>query len=239
MSRYLALIPARGGSKGVPGKNIRLIAGRPLVAWTIEQARQSSAIDRVVVSTDSPEISDVARNWGADVPFMRPASLATDQASTESAMIHAVEELATAGYKPDAIVLLQATSPIRRPGTIDRAIAEFERQSADSILSVCQNNHFFWRYPHAPEALYDYHRRPRRQDIAPQDRWWRETGSLYVTKTDLLLATKNRLGGKIGLFEMEEDESYEIDSLTDFQVLEALIQRVLGSGPGLPSPSPQ
>jgi N-acylneuraminate cytidylyltransferase len=220
---YLAIIPARGGSKGVPGKNIRAIAGKPLIAWSIEQALHSGRIDCVHVSTDDAAIAEIAVRHGADVPLLRPARLAEDTTATEPVMLHSLETYAAAGRHFDAVVLLQPTSPLRHPGTLAAAIDAFEASGAASLLGVCENHHFFWRDPARPTALYDFEHRPRRQDIRPEDRWYRENGSIYITRSEEFRRHANRLCAPIQMHVMREEEGWEIDSLADFAVVEALM----------------
>jgi len=222
----VAFIPARGGSKGLPGKNIRMLAGKPLIAWSIEQALQSNLIDRVYVSTDSADISEVARQYGADVPFLRPESLSGDTATTESAMLHFCDWLIDNNLNFKNFLLIQATSPIRAHGRFDKAISFFEQEKYDSMLAVAASHRFFWKCPTSPKATYDYLNRPRRQDIAKEDISYMETGSFYLTKMSALRAYKNRLCGRVGMYETPEEEIYEIDSLVDFKVCETLMNHL-------------
>lgn len=220
----LAIIPARGGSKGIPNKNILPIAGKPLIAWTIEQALSSKSVSRVIVSTDSEEIAAISRKYGAEVPFMRPAELANDVAATEPSLLHALEWLKNhESYEPDNVVLLQATSPVRGPSTIDDAILTFSDSKADSLLSACEFWHFLWTNPESPSAGYDFKNRPRRQDIPASHVKMKENGSIYITSREILLSSQNRLGGKIEIFLMPEDESLEIDTHLDWALIETIL----------------
>lgn len=226
---YIAVIPARGGSKGLPGKNTRPLAGKPLIAWSIEQALECGRIDCVHVSTDDEEIADVARAHGAEVPYLRPAALAQDTTPTEPVITYALDWYERAGRTFDAIVLLQPTSPVRFPGTLRTALEGFEASGSASLLGVCENHHFFWRNRDEPVALYDYRSRPRRQDILPEDRWYRENGSIYVTRTSAFRRHSNRLSEPIHMHVMREEEGWEIDSLADFAVVETLMKLVCKS----------
>lgn len=222
--RTLAIIPARGGSRGVPGKNVRLLAGKPLIAWTIEQALAAHGIDTVVVSTDDEEIARVSTEHGAQVPFVRPAALATDTAPTEPVMTHALDWYGERGQSFDAVMLLQPTSPLRFEQTIDAAIDQFRVERADSLVGAVENHHFFWRRNPDVAALYDYAHRPRRQDLTAESRWYRETGSIYLSTTEAFRRSGNRLSRSISLFLMAEEEGWEIDSEADFAILSALFE---------------
>lgn len=225
--KYLAIIPARGGSKGILGKNLKEVNGKPLIAWSIEHALSSPEIQQVIVSTDNEEIARVSEDYGAEVPFIRPIDLAQDATPTEPVLIHALDFYEKQGYFFDAVILLQPTSPFRKQSTLSKAIKEFENSNSDSLLSVCENHHFFWKNKAKPEALYDFQNRPRRQDISEFDRWYRENGSIYITRVDILRKNNNRLGGKISMFVMTEEESWEVDSAADLKIASVLMSEVV------------
>ncbi|GAA4485960.1 acylneuraminate cytidylyltransferase family protein [Microbacterium panaciterrae] len=222
----LCVIPVRGGSKGVPGKNARAVAGKPLVAWSIEQAL-AAGLD-VLVSTDDAELAAIARGAGADVPFLRPAELAEDTTPTEPVILHAIRHRAAEGRRPDAVMLLQATSPVRLPGTIERAVQEFAETGVDSLVGVVPQTPFFWHPATAvggsATAEYDPSARPRRQDLQSGDYFYKETGSLYLTRTEIYERENNRIGGRVGLFVMDEAEGVDIDTLVDLRIAEAVLQ---------------
>lgn len=224
-SPTLALIPARGGSKGIPRKNLAPLAGRPLLAWTIAHARGTPEIDRVVVSTDDTEMARLARAEGAEV-VERPAELAGDEASSESALVHALDALRErGGFEPGRVVFLQATSPLRRPDDISLALETLERETADSLLSACPVHGFVWRQGGEgggePRALtYDPAARPRRQEIGED---LLENGSIYIFKPRILRETGNRLGGKIAVHLMDPLDSFQVDEPGDLELMERLL----------------
>lgn len=219
----VAVIPARGGSKQVPRKNVRPLAGVPLVAHTIGHARQSSSIGRVIVSTDDDEIASVSKSAGAEV-LARPKDLASDTATSEAVLVHALTWLRSEGKSPDLVVFLQCTSPVRKKDDIDGAIEAVASEGADSLLSVCRSHSFLWRPgPKGAEAInYDPSNRKRRQDLPPE---FVENGSLYIFKPWVLDKLNCRLGGKIALFEMDYWSSFQIDSEEDFELCEWILQR--------------
>ena len=210
----LCVIPARGGSKGVPRKNLLDVGGKPLIVWTIEQALAVPHLD-VLVSTDDGEIAEVARAAGARVPWLRPAKMAQDATPTEPVVRHAVEQVTADRGRPEAVMLLQATSPVRHDDTLARALDEFTITGVDSMVGVVEQPPFIWQAGDPPTAAYDVAARPRRQELTGEARRYRETGSLYLTRTTIYEQHDNRLGGRIGLFVMAEDEGIDIDTELD------------------------
>ena len=218
----LAIIPARGGSKGIPRKNVRLVAGRPLIVHTIAQALGANTVTRVVVSTNDDEIADVSAAAGAEV-IRRPDEISGDMASSESALSHALAHLwSSEGYRPDLVVFLQCTSMLRCMHDIDRAVEVLREQDADSLLSVSPSHRFLWAEVDGvmTSLNYDYCHRLRRQDMPKQ---YVENGSIYVFKPAVLEQTGNRLGGKIAIHVMDEKSGLDIDSLFDMKMAEQIL----------------
>ena len=221
--KTVALIPARAGSKGLPEKNIRYIAGKPLIAWSIEQALVSHRVSEVFVSTNSPKIAAISKNYGAIVPFLRPNSISGDVATTESAVIHFCDYMLRHGKRFENILLIQCTSPVRAKERFDDAISVFLENSYDSLVSVAASHRFYWKDLRCPTPMYDYRTRPRRQDILEKDKAYFETGSFYIFKRDKFLNEKNRICGNVGLYETPENEMFDIDGITDFSICESLL----------------
>ena len=200
----LGITPVRGGSKGVPCKNIKEVAGKPLIAWTIEATKESKMIDRYVVSTEDKEIADISREYGVGV-IERPPELATDEATTLSVLQQVIEKIPC-----DIVVLLQATSPIRRTGLIDECVKEFKDNDFDSLATgfICD--------------YIEYGKNQlRRQDI---EGFFYDDGSIYVIKADLIKSGEC-FGGKIGRKVVSRCENIEIDDEFDFWLAEQTFRR--------------
>lgn len=216
----VAVIPARGGSKGLKEKNIYPVAGKPLLAWTILQASASTSVEKVFVTTDDKAIADVANAYGAEV-IVRPSELAGDKASSESAIMHALSVIEREYNMPlEMIVFLQATSPLRKPDDIDRAVALFCQEGADSLISVTRADDLtLWesRAGKWESVNFDYRNRGMRQDRPTQ---FIENGSIYLFKPEILAAFGNRIGKKLSVYEMEFWQTWEIDTIKEIDLIE-------------------
>jgi len=223
MSEVYAIIPARGGSKGIPKKNVKMLNGKPLIAYTIEHALKSKKISRVYVSTDDNEIAKISLKHGA-LPIMRPEDLSTDTASSESAVIHALKALSPI---PPITVFLQCTSPIRYTSDIDDAIEKVESGEYDSVFSANKSFINVWekRAFGMHSITYNYRERTMRQERPEQ---FNENGSFYVFKSDIFLKEMNRNCGRIGIQEVPVACSFEIDNVFDFWLCEEIIKKLEG-----------
>ena len=221
MSNILAIIPARDGSKEIPRKNIKLLNGIPLIAHSIIYAKSSSLINKIVVTTDSKEIKNIALKYNANI-IDRPKKISGDFATTESAIDHALNQL---NDKPDIIVLLQPTSPLRPNNSLDDALNLFIKNKYDSLLSISPTHRFFWKISSDKKTVipeYNYKKRPQRQNIKDKDVLYIENGSLYIFTYKHFSQNKNRLGGVIGYTIFPEEYSMEIDSELDFILMEKI-----------------
>ena len=218
----VAFIPVRGGSRSIPRKNIRPLAGRPLVHWTVLAALDAVGIDRVVVASEDEEIRRVARQIGDPrlEVISRSPETASDTASTESALL----EFAEANVF-DRVVLVQATSPLLRSQDLDEGLLKLESAGANSLVSVTRQHRFRWRPTVDPLAFpdnYDPQRRPRRQDW---DGEWVENGAFYITDRQSLLHSRCRISGRITVHEMAPHTALELDEPADWEIAETLLRR--------------
>ncbi len=223
----VAVIPARGGSKGVPRKNLRRVGGIPLIARAITSARAADGIDRVVVSTDDQEIAAVAREWGAEV-VTRPAELSGDAASSESALEHVLDELSRLGVEVGILVFLQATSPFIDPADLDAAVERVQAGESDTVFSAVESWGFLWRRT-ATGAIginHDQRRRPRRQE---RELEFLETGAFYVMDAAGFRRAQHRFFGRIGVALVPETHAIEIDTEEQLVLASAIAPLVGGS----------
>ncbi|PKK90118.1 MAG: CMP-N-acetlyneuraminic acid synthetase [Candidatus Wallbacteria bacterium HGW-Wallbacteria-1] len=227
--RVLAVIPARAGSKRLPGKNSIDLCGKPLIVWTIEAALASGYIDRVIVSTDDSVIADISRKAGAEVPFMRPAELASDTAGSAEVVIHALEFAeAEEGLGYDFVTLLQPTSPLRTVEDIDSAIEKICETDCDGVISVCKCDHPpQWSFELGSDgdisslgSLAAFN--SRSQDLTPM---YRINGAIYIVRSDLLGIYKTFFVSRnLQSFVMHSARSVDIDEMTDLHIASAIMK---------------
>lgn len=217
----IAFIPVRGGSKSIPLKNIKILAGYPLVYWTAKAANDSLCIDKVIIATDSVEIKEAVNAFRLPKVqvYDRDAENAQDTSSTESVMLEYIKK--NDFNKNDRMFLIQATSPLLKSKHIDEMYQKFLIDNADSSLSCVINKRFFWSRD-GKSINYDYMNRPRRQDF---EGYLMENGACYINSIANILKYENRLSGKISVYEMPEYTAVEIDEPDDFLVLEKLMEK--------------
>lgn len=218
--RVLAIIPARGGSKGLPGKNIKDLNGKPLIAWTIDAAEKSKYIDKVVVSTDDAGIANIAKKYGAEVPFVRPKHLASDKAKMIDVVLHCVDFFRKAGEFYDNVILLQATSPLRSTDDIDEAIRYFAKKNAQAVISVVECEHsplFAGTLPRSNSMAKFIPKNIMNKNRQQLGGYYRLNGAIYIAKVKYLLRRKNFLGSNAYAYIMPKERSIDIDNAMDFE----------------------
>ena len=218
--RLLAVIPARGGSKRLPRKNVLDLAGKPLIAWTIQEALNCKYIDQVIVSTDDKEISDISKEYGADVPFFRPSELATDEAKTVDVVLHLLDELEKVGERYDYIILLQPTSPLRTAQNIDESVELLQMKNSDAVISVCESEHPpLWCNVLPDDMSMDNFldesvKNKRSQDLSKQ---YRINGAIYISSVKKLKKENSFfLSNNCIAYIMKQNVSIDIDTRDDF-----------------------
>ena len=230
MQKVIAIIPARGGSKRLPRKNIRPLNGKPMIAYAIRAALGAKGVDRVIVSTDDKEIAAIAKKYGAEIPFLRPMELATDTATTVSVLQNAVNWLKEkVDYEVDIVILIQPTSPLVLPEDIDQAIEKLQATGANSCLSVCEiRERPEWMYEFVDGKVRPYlaleTREIRTQDLK---KLYRINGAVYAIKKDFLMKNGRVIDDKsMEAIIMPPERSVDIDELQDFLLAEILMKQL-------------
>ena len=219
--KTLAIIPARGGSKGIERKNIKKFGGKPLIAHIIKTALEVKELDRVIVSTEDREIAEIAKKYGAEIPFLRPLKLADDKTPTLPVLQHAIKYLEEKeNYKPDIVVLLYTTFPLLKPERISEAIGMVKEKGLDSVVSVVEDHKHYWIKNKKNYVRFYPKIIKNRQFVKPL---FKENGAIYICKRNLLMENKEIVGGKIGFLLMKKEESEEIDEPLDFKIAEFLL----------------
>ncbi|MBD3426540.1 MAG: acylneuraminate cytidylyltransferase family protein [Candidatus Omnitrophica bacterium] len=227
-NRVLAVIPARGGSKGLRDKNIRPLSGKPLIGWVLREALKSRKISEVVVSTDSARIAEIAREYGAQVPFMRPKNLALDASPGIDPVLHLLGYYRDRLDLPGIVVCLQCTSPLTEAGDIDNAVTIYEKSGFDSLVSVTPAlENPYWmvsvddknRIDPVVKTGMNY---TCRQQIPVA---YKLSGAIYVSRPEILLRKKSWVTDNTGAYVMEKEKAYDIDTLADFEQVEAVLSK--------------
>lgn len=226
-NKILAIIPARSGSKRLPKKNIQLLAGKPLIAWTIEAALKSKYIDKLIVSTDSLEIKEISEKFGAEIPFIRPKNLSTDTANSVDVIKHAIESYLK---EFEYILLLQPTSPLRATDDIDNAIEILEKGNTKAVISVCQTEHSpLWCNTLPKNQSMENFIQPeiigkRSQDIPS---YYRINGAIYLSEIDYFFKNSGFIGASTKAYIMPQERSIDIDSEMDLNIAKVYLNNYL------------
>jgi CMP-N,N'-diacetyllegionaminic acid synthase len=226
--RTIGIITARGGSKGIPRKNLRTVAGKPLIAWTIEAGLASGRLERLILSTDDEEIAETARHFGAEVPFMRPASLSGDDISSFAVVEHALDWLERDSRLPDYILLLQPTSPLRTAADISNALALAAERNSDAVVGVseCSPHPFLARTIDKDGTLEEFlkaeQKYHRRQDFPPV---YAINGAIYLNRPRSLRATRSLIPRGTQAYVMPPERSIDVDSLWQLDLVHLLLSR--------------
>lgn len=224
--KFLAIIPARGGSKGIPNKNIMDICGKPLIAYTIEAGKKSKYIDEIVISTDSNSVKAVAEKYGARIPYLRPEELSNDTAKSIDVILHAIDFYKNNNMTFDYIILLQPTSPLRTSEDVDKAIEKLINNNGESLVSVCEAD----ENPILMRTIQDDKLREvisfeggnlRRQDLPT---FYIFNGALYINSNDMLLNQKKFVDENTIPYVMDKRKSVDIDNMLDARLVEAIIK---------------
>ena len=221
----LCIIPARGGSKGIPRKNLQTLAGKPLIIHSLDNAKNSKYINRIIVSTNDREIASLVVNNGCEF-VNRPKKISGDRASSEEALLHVLRQInRSESYEPDVIVFLQCTSPLISSKDIDDTIEIFLNENADSALTVAPFHHFLWKREQNGDLVginHDKLKRLRRQDIIPHQ--YIETGAVSILNREKFTKYKHRFFAKIAINVLPNEKAVEIDNIMDFQIAEILLK---------------
>lgn len=220
MTHILALIPARGGSKGIPRKNVKLLGGKPMIAHIIATVKSVRGIDRVIISTEDSEIAAVARQYGAEVPFVRPSELATDEVATLPVLQHAILELKkTEGYEPDYVLLVYPTSPLLSSQRLQEAVDLAQATDSDSVVSGTYDRGHYWQEVEGGYMRLYPLKLENRQKSKPL---FKENGAIYLTKTAVLL--RQVVADKMLPVIMEPGENIDVDEPEDFARVEEILK---------------
>lgn len=225
--KLLAVIPARGGSKGVPRKNIRELNGKPLIAYTILAALNSNIFDKVMVSTDDIEIAEISAKYGAEVPFLRPANIAGDFVSTDAVVIHALHYYLKQEIEFDSVCKLQPTSPLRTAKHLQESYTQYRNSKTDYMVSVCKCEHTpLWSLTLDEKGYLDNFIQGEQKEgirqVLPD--YYRLNGSIYWAKVEKYLQTGDFCGGKFLAYIMDQESSIDIDSEKDFKLAEIYLK---------------